>query len=134
VSVRQSNLVLTSNISPDENIERRIDLGFLAKLGESATESFRLLTGCTWRRRRVSRDHVFLSGTNGFVRVVRKLIVFIDIKGVMMTTEWVPGGRAVNQHYDLQVLTTLGQRVRRKRPELWENDSCIETMRRLVMP
>ncbi|KAL4089073.1 hypothetical protein QTP88_024146 [Uroleucon formosanum] len=50
------------------------------------------------------------------------LIVFFDIKGVIMT-EWVPQGQTVNQHYYLQVLTTLRERVRRKRPELWENDS-----------
>jgi len=52
------------------------------------------------------------------------LIVFFDIKGVIMT-EWVPQGQTVNQHYYLQVLTTLRERVRRKRPELWENDSWI---------
>ncbi|KAL4098417.1 hypothetical protein QTP88_023036 [Uroleucon formosanum] len=50
------------------------------------------------------------------------LIVFFDIKGVIMT-KWVPQGQTVNQHYYLQVLTTLRERVRRKRPELWENDS-----------
>jgi len=27
-------------------------------------------------------------------------------------TEWVPRGQTDNQHYDLQVLTTLGERVR----------------------
>jgi hypothetical protein len=52
------------------------------------------------------------------------LIVFFDIKGVIMT-EWIPQGQTVNQHYYLQVLTTLRERVRRKRPELWENDSWI---------
>ncbi|KAL4113365.1 hypothetical protein QTP88_016997 [Uroleucon formosanum] len=52
------------------------------------------------------------------------LIVFFDIKGVIMT-EWVPQGQTVNQHYYLQILTTLRERVRRKQPELWENDSWI---------
>jgi len=33
-------------------------------------------------------------------------------------TEWLPKGQTVYQHYYLQVLTTLGERVRRKRPEL----------------
>jgi len=33
-------------------------------------------------------------------------------------TEWVPQGQTVNQHYYLQVLTTLGERVSRKRLEL----------------
>jgi len=42
------------------------------------------------------------------------LIVFFDIKGVVMI-EWVLRGQIVNQYYYLQVLTTLGERVRRKR-------------------
>ncbi|KAL4126402.1 hypothetical protein QTP88_010624 [Uroleucon formosanum] len=45
------------------------------------------------------------------------LIVFFDIKGVIMT-EWVPQRQTVNQHYYLQVLTALRERVRRKRPDL----------------
>jgi len=40
-------------------------------------------------------------------------------------TERVPEGQAVNQHYYPQVLTTLGERVRIKRTELWENDCWI---------
>jgi len=52
------------------------------------------------------------------------LLVFFDIKGSMMT-EWVPQGQIINQHCYLQVLTTLGERVRRKRPESLENDSWI---------
>ncbi|KAL4154268.1 hypothetical protein QTP88_002093 [Uroleucon formosanum] len=52
------------------------------------------------------------------------LIVFFDIKGVIMT-EWVPQRQTLNQNYYLQVLTTLRERVRRKRPELWENYSWI---------
>jgi len=39
--------------------------------------------------------------------------------------EWVPQGQPGNQHYYLQVLTTLGKRIRKKRPELWENHSWI---------
>lgn len=50
------------------------------------------------------------------------LVVFYDIKGVIMI-EWVPLGQTVNQHYYLQVFTTLRERVRRKRPKLWENES-----------
>jgi len=43
-------------------------------------------------------------------------------------TEWIPQGQTVNQNYYLQGLTTHGERVRRKLPELWENAS------RLIMP
>jgi len=48
--------------------------------------------------------------------------------------EWAPQGQTVSQRYYLQVLAVLRERVRRKRPELWKNDSCIKTMRRLKMP
>lgn len=54
------------------------------------------------------------------------LIVFVDINGVIITAEWVPRGHTVNRRYYLQVLVTLlGVRTRKKRPELWENDSSI---------
>ena len=52
------------------------------------------------------------------------LIVFFDIKGIVMT-EWVPEGQTVNQTYYLSVLATLRERVRKKRPELWKNNSWI---------
>jgi len=38
-------------------------------------------------------------------------------------TEWVRHGQTVNQLYYLQALTILRERVRRKQPELWENNS-----------
>jgi len=44
---------------------------------------------------------------------------------VVIMPEWAPREQTVNRHYYLQVLTTLGERVRRNRPELWENDSWI---------
>ncbi|VVC37276.1 Transposase, type 1 [Cinara cedri] len=40
-------------------------------------------------------------------------------------TEWVPEGQTVNQVYYLSVLATLRERVRKKRPELWKNNSWI---------
>lgn len=52
------------------------------------------------------------------------LIVFFDINGIVMT-EWVPEGQTVNQTYYLSVLATLRERVCKKRPELWKNNSWI---------
>ena len=52
------------------------------------------------------------------------LIVFFDINGIVMT-EWVPEGQTVNQTYYLSILATLRERVRKKRPELWKNNSWI---------
>jgi len=52
------------------------------------------------------------------------LIVFVDLNGII-TTERVPRGQAVNRYYYPQVLTTFRERVRRKRRELWKNDSWI---------
>jgi hypothetical protein len=48
------------------------------------------------------------------------LIVFFDIKGVIFE-HWVPEGATVSQHYYKNVLQTLKERIRRKRPELWKN-------------
>ncbi|GFT81205.1 putative mariner transposase [Trichonephila clavipes] len=40
-------------------------------------------------------------------------------------TEWVPEGQTVNQTYYLSVLVTLRERVCKKWPELWKNNSWI---------
>jgi hypothetical protein len=48
------------------------------------------------------------------------LIVLFDIQGVMMA-EWVPSGHIVNQHYYIEVLTKLHERMRRKQPGLSRN-------------
>lgn len=52
------------------------------------------------------------------------LIVFFNINGIVMT-EWVPEGQTVNQTYYLSVLATLRERVRKKWPVLWKNNSWI---------
>ncbi|GFU31177.1 putative mariner transposase [Trichonephila clavipes] len=52
------------------------------------------------------------------------LIFFFDINSIVMT-EWVPEGQTVNQTYYLSVLVTLRERVCKKWPELWKNNSCI---------
>jgi hypothetical protein len=46
--------------------------------------------------------------------------IFFDIQGIVMA-EWVPSGQTVNQHYYIEVLTKLCERVRRKWPGLWRN-------------
>lgn len=52
------------------------------------------------------------------------MIVFFDIRGIVHI-DWVPEGQTVNQVYYKQVLTTLRERVRRKRFEMWKNRSWI---------
>lgn len=52
------------------------------------------------------------------------LIVFFDIRGVVMV-EWVPEGQTVNQHYYIEVLTRLRERVRKKRPDLWKSNTWM---------
>jgi hypothetical protein len=47
-------------------------------------------------------------------------IVFIDNPG-NLKAEWVPSGQTVNQHYYIEVLMKLRERVRRKCLELWQN-------------
>lgn len=52
------------------------------------------------------------------------MIVFFDVKGIVHI-EWVPEGQTVNQHYYISVLTTLRERVRRKRNDLWKKKTWI---------
>ena len=47
------------------------------------------------------------------------MIVFFDIQGVIYI-DWVPEGQTVNQVYYKNVLTTLRERVRRRRPDVEE--------------
>jgi len=39
--------------------------------------------------------------------------------------DWVLEGQTVNQVYYKEVLTNLHERVRRRRPEIWKNDSWV---------
>jgi len=48
------------------------------------------------------------------------MIVFFHIRGVIYI-DWVPEGQSVNQVYYKNVLTTLRERVRRRRPDMWKN-------------
>lgn len=61
-------------------------------------------------------------GTNNKIRFFTQLLRLFNSHTSYIMTEWVPRGQTVNRHYYLRVLTI---RVRRKRPELWENDSWI---------
>ena len=49
------------------------------------------------------------------------MIVFFDIRGGVIYIDWVPEGQTVNQAYYKNVLTTLRERVRRRRPDMWKN-------------
>ena len=52
-----------------------------------------------------------------------KFANFIVIRTVYY--EFLPTGQTVNQAYSLEVLTKLGETVRRKRPDLFANNSWI---------
>ena len=52
------------------------------------------------------------------------MIVFFDIRGVIYI-DLVPEGQTVNQVYYKNVLTTLRERVQRRRPDMWKNASWI---------
>ena len=52
------------------------------------------------------------------------LVVFFDRKGIVHH-EFVPHGQMVNKQLYQEVLARLRDAVRRKRPELWENQTWI---------
>ena len=52
------------------------------------------------------------------------LLTFLDIRGIFHY-EFVPTGQTVNHVYYLEVLKTLREKVRRKRPVLFANNSWI---------
>jgi len=52
------------------------------------------------------------------------LIVFFDYNGAMHR-EFLPQGRTVNKEYYLEVMRRLREAIRKKRPELWNNQSWI---------
>ena len=52
------------------------------------------------------------------------LTVFIDYSGVVHY-EFLPTGQTVNEEYYLSVMRHLREVIRKKRPELWANNSCI---------
>ena len=51
-------------------------------------------------------------------------IVFFDIHGIVYL-HWVPEDQTINQHYYLEVLAQLRERIRKKGPELWKNKSWV---------
>ena len=52
------------------------------------------------------------------------LTVFFDYRGVVHQ-EFLPQGRTVNKEYYLEVMRRLRETIRKKRPELWKNNSWI---------
>ena len=52
------------------------------------------------------------------------LTVFFDYRGVVHQ-EFLPYGRTVNKEYYLEVMRRLQEAIRRKRPEMWKNNSWL---------
>jgi len=52
------------------------------------------------------------------------LLTFFDVRGIVHY-EFVPTGQTVDQVYDLEVPERLREQARRKRPELFTNNSWI---------
>ena len=52
------------------------------------------------------------------------LTVFFDYHGVVHQ-EFIPQGRTVNKEYYLEVMRRLREAIRKKRPELWKNNSWL---------
>jgi len=52
------------------------------------------------------------------------LICFFDQKGIVHK-EFVPPGQTVNAAFYVEVLKRLWENVRRKRPDQWQNNTCL---------
>jgi len=52
------------------------------------------------------------------------LICFFDQKGTVRK-EFVPPGQTVNAEFYVEVLRRLRENVRRKRPDQWQNNTCL---------
>ena len=52
------------------------------------------------------------------------LTVFFDYRGIVHY-EFLPNGKTVNKEYYLSVMRHLREDIRKKRPELWANNSWI---------
>ncbi|KAG5345622.1 MOS1T transposase, partial [Acromyrmex heyeri] len=118
-------------------MEQRAVIKFNAKLGKSASETFRSMqqvygSQCLGRTAVFEWHKRFLEGRETLEddkKSGRPILVRTSemIEKVVMT-EWVPEGQTVtksNQTYYLTVLATLRERVRKKRSELWKNKSWI---------
>lgn len=57
-------------------------------------------------------------------KIKAMMMVFFDSRGIVLL-EWVPQGQTVNSVYYLGVMKRLRERVRRKRPDLWQNQSWV---------
>jgi hypothetical protein len=91
------------------------------KLKKSAMVTFQLLTEaygeeCMSRARVFEWHKQYAEGSDG----MNDDIVFFDIQGTVMA-ERVPSSQMVNQQCYREVLTKLGERMTRIRPELWRN-------------
>jgi hypothetical protein len=102
---------------------QRVNIKLLVKLKKSAMEKFQLLTEAYGETKRQSmQSKSATSPRPKRARMSRSkfkamLIIFFDIRGIVMA-ELVPSGQRVNQQYYLEVLVKLHERVRWKRPEL----------------
>ena len=74
-----------------------------------------------WKTANSPRPKMFRQSKS---RVKRIFLTFFDIRGIVHY-EFVPTGQTVNQVYYLEVLERLREKVRRKRPELFANNSWI---------
>ena len=52
------------------------------------------------------------------------ITVFFDYHGVVHQ-EFLPKGRTVNKEYYIEVMRLLREAIRKKRPELWKNNSWL---------
>lgn len=57
-------------------------------------------------------------------KIKAMLILFFDCRGILLQ-EWLPAGKTVTGAFYITILQKLRERIRKKRPDLWENNSWI---------
>lgn len=116
---KQVALDMLQRVNSDESFIKRIITGdetwvyeFDMQTSQQSSE-WRLDTEPKPKKPRQSRSKVKVM-----------LIVFFDWQGVVHS-EFLPEGQTVTKEYYLAVMKRLREKIRQKRPELWENNSWI---------
>ncbi len=120
----------------EEKIEQRVCIKFCVKNGFNCADTRKMLVKCygdsalsyqkanKWFNRFVSGQESVEDDPRFQSKKKAMLTVFMDYNGVVHH-EFLPDGQTVNKEYYLGVMRRLREAIRKKRPQLWQNNSWI---------